>query len=120
MKEFDLDEQTAKWHAARAFQSEATSKENMLMPNEQAENEKEMDHFYSKENQEWLRHSMRQLEEGHMVTHDLIEADATEDDEPLRDYTIWQREHFDKVDSGIFYADALEYAKTNPFLHKEN
>ena len=87
MKGFDLDEQTAKWHASRAFHPETASKENMNMPNGQAGssegsgNAEETDHFYSKENQEWLRRSIRQMEEGHAVTHDLIEVDDEDDDE---------------------------------------
>lgn len=34
------------------------------------------------------------------------------------DYTVWQREYFDKMKPGQFHKEALEYAETHP--HKGN
>lgn len=34
------------------------------------------------------------------------------------DYTVWQREYFDKMESGEFAANAFEYAKSHPYMGK--
>lgn len=35
------------------------------------------------------------------------------------DYTVWQREYFDKMQSGEFAANAAAYAKSHPYTGKE-
>ena len=34
------------------------------------------------------------------------------------DYTVWQREHFDKMKSGEFAAKASAYADSHPYMGK--
>ncbi len=34
------------------------------------------------------------------------------------DYTVWQREYFDKMQSGEFAANAAAYAKNHPYTGK--
>ena len=34
------------------------------------------------------------------------------------DYTVWQREYFDKMQSGEFAANAAAYAKSHPYTGK--
>ncbi|MCM1136411.1 MAG: hypothetical protein NC400_12655 [Clostridium sp.] len=34
------------------------------------------------------------------------------------DYTVWQREYFDKMAQGEFAANASEYAKNHPYTGK--
>lgn len=35
------------------------------------------------------------------------------------DYTKWQRERFDNVSLDDYYETAMDYNKTNPFVHGE-